>query len=214
MTKKPNGPELLEIADIASGRTARSVGALGPMPGASSLSRSGDVVASAISGATRSVAVWSSDAQRLAHRFTTPNSLDGSSSQALSPDGELFALGEGYDRITLWSTRSGTLVGALDGAPSNARHLTFSNDSAWILASSAGRAWLWRTRDRRLVAELAVTQRGDALCAVSPDGRVQVVGDGAPACAACRVGPFMLPADACGEDPTVLADVVGGRRQP
>ncbi|MBK8999735.1 MAG: WD40 repeat domain-containing protein [Myxococcales bacterium] len=216
LSRPGRGAARLEVVDLASGRTERTIQPRGTVPGHNSLSRAGDVIVSRVPSIAPSFITWSPDPTRPVLQRRGPESFHGPTAQASSPDGGLVALAEEYDRVTLWDARLARLEGTLEGAPEAAQHLSFSPESALVVATAAGRAWLWRTKDRRLLAQLAVTETGDALCAISPEGRVRIVGDGAPACASCRVGAFALPAEACSAriDATLLSDLVSSRRRP
>ncbi len=203
-----------QIVDLGSGRTEHTLGFATFSFGSSALSRTGDIVATRLPGASSGFLIWSPDPAAQPRHLRGLPAIHGPTGMSTSLDGRFIALAEEWDRITLWDSLEMRLVGALDGAPAGATNLAFSSDGSLVYATAKGHVWVWRTRERQLIAELSVTQNGDALCAVSPDGRVQVVGSGVPACAVCRIGPFVLPVEACAHDPQLISAAIRPAAQP
>lgn len=204
-----DGSFRVEVVDLASGRSERTMRLDGSFSGRTSLGPTGSVGVLHLGG-LGALSRWS--AETAGGERHVPAPLEANA-HALSRDARWFALAE-RQVVTLWDVRGMAPRGMLDGQPREAHQLAFSEDGSLIVAVAQGRVWAWRTTDHQLLAELSVTESGDALCAVSPRGAVRIIGDGNPACAVCRVGPFLLPPEACSKrfDPTLLGEFVATRR--
>lgn len=118
-----------------------------------------------------------------------PASEPGNSVNALaiSPDGRLLALGNGYSDATvhLWDARTGSAAGKLEGHRGWITKLVFSADGGTLYSGSADQSIrAWSVKDQREthcwrghtggISGLALTPDGNALLSCGNDGSVRV----------------------------------------
>jgi WD40 repeat protein len=136
-------------------------------------SQSGDLL---VTLHERSVKVWNAKSRSLKSEFPVGAELSFMTPMALSPDGNILAIGsnpllEIDNAIRLWDTRSGNLLGFCKGHTQGVMWLAFSPD-AETLASASSDSTL-RIWDIRTQQELLSLQRlGDPVSDLlfSPDG--------------------------------------------
>ena len=140
-----------------------------------------------------SVIVWDLDgARRLGQPFQyTSQPGDVSTWSDVSPDGSLFALSPGPNRVTLW--RSGTLsrlAVPLRGPVGDVSGLAFSREGNLVAAVGSRNAVLWNVRTKKIVRIVSVGGHGAAGVAFSPDGHTLAIGraDGIDALYDLRTG--------------------------
>jgi WD40 repeat protein/DNA-binding SARP family transcriptional activator len=95
----------------------------------------------------------------------------------VSPDGSMFALSPGPNRVTLWRSTTHRPIGAaLRGPVGNVEGLAFSRDGTLLAAVGTGKVVLWEVRSRRIVRILSAGEHGAPGVAFSPDGRTLAIG--------------------------------------
>jgi WD40 repeat protein len=73
---------------------------------------------------------------------------------AFDPTGELLAIGNLSDGVTLWETESGRVASRLEVDPGWTTSASFSHDGRWLAFIMAGQAQLWDTVTGKLTATL------------------------------------------------------------
>jgi WD40 repeat protein/DNA-binding SARP family transcriptional activator len=133
-----------------------------------------------------SVILWDlggAGAQRLGEPFSYASQIDGPPGAAVvSPNGSMFAVSPGPDRVRLWNARTRTPVGrALRGPLGYVAALAFSPDGKLIAATGTRHAVIWDTAQRKIIRVLPVgvltigTHRAGAV-SFSPDGMTVAIG--------------------------------------
>jgi WD40 repeat protein/DNA-binding SARP family transcriptional activator len=140
-----------------------------------------------------SVIAWDvSGTRRLGQPFQFTSRAGGVSTWSdVRPDGSLFALSPGPNRVTLWHSRTRSPIGAaLRGPVGNVQGLAFSRDGSLVAAVGTRKAVVWNVRSRRIVKILSAGEHGAAGIAFSPDGRTLAIGqsDGVDALYELRTG--------------------------
>ena len=115
-----------------------------------------------------------------ARRLGQPFRFTGrpSTRSAVSPDGSLFALSPGHDRVTLWrsATRS-PLTPALRGPLGDVAGLAFSRDGKLVAAAGSRHVVLWDTTTKDTVRVLPVGDHRATTVSFSPDGHTLAIGE-------------------------------------
>ena len=131
-------------------------------------------------GSDGSVIVFDvSGARRLGQPFRY-SALTGrrSTPSAVSPDGSLFALSPGPDRVTLWRSATRTsLTPALRGPLGDVAGLAFSRDGKLVAAAGSRHVVLWDTTTKDTVRVLPVGDHRATTVSFSPDGHTLAIGE-------------------------------------
>jgi WD40 repeat protein/DNA-binding SARP family transcriptional activator len=127
----------------------------------------GSIIASDVSGT-----------RRLGKAFRYTSSAGGISTWSdVSPDGRLFALSPGPDRVSLWRTGAPAIpVVSLHGPVGDVSGLAFSRDGSLIAAVGSRNAVLWNVRTRKTVKVVSVGRHGADGVAFGPDGHTLAIG--------------------------------------
>ena len=126
-----------------------------------------------------SVIAWDLDGGRsLGQPFRFTSRKDGvPTGSAVSPDGSLFALSPGPDRVSLWRAVTRTrLAPELRGPVGDVNGIAFSPDDKLVAAAGSHSAVVWDATTKKKVTVLPVGTHGASSVAFSPDGRTVAVG--------------------------------------
>src|SRR5919204_58564 len=126
-----------------------------------------------------SVIAWDLDGGRsLGQPFRFTSRKDGvPTGSAVSPDGSLFALSPGPDRVSLWRAVTRTrLAPELRGPVGDVNGIAFSPDDKLVAAAGSHSAVVWDATTKKKVTVLPVGTHGASSVAFSPDGRTVGVG--------------------------------------
>jgi WD40 repeat protein/DNA-binding SARP family transcriptional activator len=97
---------------------------------------------------------------------------------AVSPDGSLFALSPGPDRVILWRSVTRAPLGPpLRGPVGAVNDIAFSPDGKLVAAVGYPDAVVWDTTTRKIVRILLVGKYGASSLAFSPDGLMLAIGE-------------------------------------
>jgi WD40 repeat protein len=133
-----------------------------------------------------------SGTRRLGQPFRyTSSAGDISTSSDVSPDGGLFALSPGPNRVSFWHAGApATPALALRGPVGNVSGLAFGRDGNLVAAVGSRNAVLWNLRTRKTVRILPVGEHGADGVAFGPDGHTLAIGraDGIDAVYDLRTG--------------------------
>jgi WD40 repeat protein/DNA-binding SARP family transcriptional activator len=152
-------------------------------------SREGRTLYSA--GNDGSVIAWDvGGARRLGQPFRYTPLTGVPTRSAVSPDGSLFALSPGPDRVTLLRSGTRTPLAVLRGPAGDMAGIAFSRDGRLVAAAGSRHAVLWDTATKKTVRILSVGEHGAANIAFSPDGLTLAIGrsDGIDALYDLRTG--------------------------
>ena len=129
-----------------------------------------------------SIAVWDPQGNLLG-RFGPPppdrpfGATGQEGSSAISPDGNLAAVGELDGNVTVWSTTDGSQVARFKGHEGTVHGMTFSPDGRFLLTGSADKSIrLWSASDWRQVQRFEGHDNGVASVAMSSDGALVLSG--------------------------------------
>jgi WD40 repeat protein/DNA-binding SARP family transcriptional activator len=117
-------------------------------------------------------------ARRLGQPFRYTSLAGGLSTRsAVSPDGSLFALSPGPDRLALWRSATRALLApVLRGPAGDVTGIAFSPDGRLVAAAGSRHAVLWDTTTKKIVRILPVGDHGAEAVAFSPDEHTLAIG--------------------------------------
>ena len=144
-------------------------------------------------GSDGSIIAWDvNGARRLGQPFRYTSFGGGLSTRsAVSPNGSLFAVSPGPDRVTLWRSRTLTpLAAVLRGPVGDVAGVAFGREGKLVAAAGSRNAVLWDAASRKIVRVLPVGGHGAGAVAFSSDGHTLAVGraDGIDALYDLRTG--------------------------
>ena len=125
-----------------------------------------------------SVILWDvGGARRLGQPFRYASRAHASTGSAVSPNGSLFAVSPGPDRVMLWRTSPrAPLEPTLRGPAGDIDGMAFSPDGRLLAAAGERHVVVWDTTTRKTVRILAAGHFGASSVKFSPDGLTLAVG--------------------------------------
>jgi WD40 repeat protein/DNA-binding SARP family transcriptional activator len=125
-----------------------------------------------------SVIIWDvAGARRLGQPFRFTPRTQVRTGSAVSPNGSVFAVSPGPDRVTLWRTSPRTPLGpGLRGPVGGVYELAFSPDGKLLAAAGSQHVVVWETKTGKTVWILPAGKHGATSVAFSPDGLTVAVG--------------------------------------
>ena len=107
-----------------------------------------------------------------------PQTVNASTSVAVSPDGSVFATTPGPRRVTLWRSRDQSVIGELRGPVDEVDSLAFSHDGRLLAATgNLPQTVVWNVAARKILRLLGPAGDGGATgVAISPDDRLVASG--------------------------------------